>query len=413
MELLNNVRKALFVPRPLIALDIGSSSIKLCQLEQTDKGVKLVRFDVAQLPPETIMDGAIMNYVAVKEKIRDLLEATKCSGSECALSVSGHPVIIKKISIPEMTPEELAECIQWEAEQYIPFDIKNVYVDAQILNPKAGQGQMNVLLVAAKKNIVDDFVNVAREAGLFPVVVDTDTFACQNAFELNYGCPKDEIIVLINVGASAMNINIISNGLTTFTRDISMGGSLMTEEIMKQLNVSWVEAEHYKTGDLSSDEVLGSAVFREVQRLIERVSETLVTEIQRSLDFFAATTINADIARVYLSGGASQPSAFIRAMERRLEIPVELTNPFKNIIVDSREFDLDLIQRMSPVASVVIGLARRSVGDARIGGNDIRINLFKTEERAPLFKRTPRLFRLPQSINVPLTNKCYRLTSKS
>ena len=154
----------------------------------------------------------------------------------------------------------------------------------------------------------------------------------------------------------------MANGITTFTRDIGMGGQMLTEEIQEQLNVSYEEAEHYKTGGegtISSS----SSIYREVQRLSERVSETLVTEIQRSIDFFAATTINADISRIYLSGGSSQIPALIRSLERRLEVPVELVNPFKNIVVDPKKFDFDLLQRMAPMAAVAVGLGLRRAGD--------------------------------------------------
>ena len=344
-----------------IGLDIGSSSIKLIQLKETSKGIHLVNFDMALLPPEAVVDGALMNFTAIVEKIRELLRVHRIRFKECALSISGHSVIIKKISLPEMTPEELQESIQWEAEQYIPFEIKDVEVDVEILNPKAGQGQMDVLLVAAKKEIINDYVSVAMEAGLKPVIMDVDTFTIQNAFELNYGFPPNEVIALINIGASVININIVANGITTFTRDIGMGGQMLTEEIQKQLNVSYEEAEHYKTGGEGT--ISSSSIYREVQRLSERVSETLVTEIQRSIDFFAATTINADISRIYLSGGSSQIPALIRSLERRLEVPVELVNPFKNIVVDPKKFDFDLLQRMAPMAAVAVGLGLRRAGD--------------------------------------------------
>jgi len=344
-----------------IGLDIGSSSIKLIQLRETSKGIHLVNFDMALLPPEAVVDGALMNFTAIVEKIRELLRVHRIRFKECALSISGHSVIIKKISLPEMTPEELQESIQWEAEQYIPFEIKDVEVDVEILNPKAGQGQMDVLLVAAKKEIINDYVSVAMEAGLKPVIMDVDTFTIQNAFELNYGFPPNEVISLINIGASVININIVANGITTFTRDIGMGGQMLTEEIQKQLNVSYEEAEHYKTGGEGT--ISSSSIYREVQRLSERVSETLVTEIQRSIDFFAATTINADISRIYLSGGSSQIPALIRSLERRLEVPVELVNPFKNIVVDPKKFDFDLLQRMAPMAAVAVGLGLRRAGD--------------------------------------------------
>ena len=340
-----------------VGLDIGSSSIKVVHLKETSKGVELLNFDMALLPPEAVVDGALMNFTAIVEKIRELWSSLKIRNKDVALSVSGHSVIIKKISLPEMTAEELEESIQWEAEQYIPFDIKDVNVDVQILNPHAGQGQMDVLLVAAKKDVINDYTSVTLEAGLRPVVVDVDTFCIQNMFELNYGFPPNETLALINVGASVININVIYNGITSFTRDISMGGGLLTEEIQKQFNVSYEEAEHYKTG--GDGNYSNSSIAREVAKLSERVSETLVTEIQRSLDFFAATTINADITRIYLSGGASQLPHLVRSLERRLEVPVEYVNPFKNITVDQSKLDMDSLSRMAPMAAVAVGLALR------------------------------------------------------
>lgn len=344
-----------------LGLDIGSSSIKMTQVKETGKGVHLLTFDMAMLPPEAVVDGALMNFTAIVEKLRELVAVNKVKNRTCALGISGHSVIIKKISLPEMTPQELDESIQWEAEQYIPFDIKDVNVDVQILNPKASQGQMDVLLVAAKKDVINDYVSVCSEAGLTPVCVDVDTFCVQNMFELNYGFPANETIALINIGASVININIISNGITTFTRDISMGGSMLTEEIQKQLNVSYEEAEHYKTG--GHENVSSSAVFREIMKLSERVAEVLVTEIQRSFDFFSATSINADLSRIYLCGGSAQMPSLIRFLEKRLEVPVEMVNPFKNVIIDSKRFDLDLLQRMAPLAAVSVGLALRRAND--------------------------------------------------
>jgi type IV pilus assembly protein PilM len=316
---------------------------------------------MTMLPPETVVDGALMNFTAIVDKIKDLVAANRLRQKDVTFAVSGNSVIIKKISLPEMTPEELEENIQWEAEQYIPFDIADVNVDVQILNARTGQGQMDVLLVAAKKDVIQDYMAVVQESGLRARCADVDTFAIQNAFELNYGFPPNETIGLINIGASTVNINVISNGATTFTRDISMGGSLLTSEIQKHLNVSFEEAEHYKTA--GEGNITNNTIAREVSRLSERASQTLVTEIQRSLDFFAATTVNADVSKIYLSGGSAQIPQLIRTLERNLEVPVELVNPFKNIIIDPRRFDVDLLQQMAPVAAVAVGLGLRKQND--------------------------------------------------
>lgn len=346
----------------LVGLDIGSSSVKLVRLRQASGSWELSSFNMGPLPPDAVVEGRIMNFTAVVERIRDLVREAGVRDAECALSVSGSSVIIKKLSLPEMTREELEDSILWEAEQYIPFDIKDVNVDAQILNPRAGQGQMDVLMVAAKKDVVNEYVSVVMEGGLRPVVVDVSIFACLNMFEVNYTIPTDQTIAFLNVGANSINVGVLSGGTIAFTRDIAMGGAALTAEIQKQFNVSFEEAEAFKTGAESS--LSSSTVAREVAKIADRVTDQMVTEVQRSLDFFVATSIKADIGRVYLSGGSAQLPALIRALERRMEVPVELVNPFRNIAVDARRFDIDLLQRAAPVAGTAVGLALRRPGDA-------------------------------------------------
>src|SRR3989440_8334070 len=253
-----------------LGLDIGSSSVKLSQLKDAKGGFSLNAFGVSPLPPEAIVDGALMNNGAIVDAIKQLVGQFKLKNREVAIGVSGHSVIIKKISMPRMSQEELEESIQWEAEQYIPFDVKDVNIDVQILTPAdqdTGTGQMDVLLVAAKKDMINDYTSVVSEAGLAPVVVDVDAFAVQNAFEVNYEAPRSETVVLVNAGASVCNINVLANGLTTFTRDVTIGGNQFTEEIQKQLNVSYDEAEKLKVGgDAAQDS--DSVVPQEGERVI-------------------------------------------------------------------------------------------------------------------------------------------------
>ena len=225
----------------------------------------------------------------------------KIKQKEVAVSVSGHSVILRKINLPVMTREELDESIQWEAEQYIPFDINDVNIDVAILNDHNDQGQMDVLLVAAKKDMINDYINVVREAGLIASVVDVDSFAVQNAFEVNYNLPVGETVALINVGAAVVNINVVHSGVSAFTRDIAQGGNQYTDEIQKQLNVSYDEAEALKVGGGGND--VDSVVPQEVERVMQQVSETIANDVQRSLDFYAATSADASINRIYLSGG--------------------------------------------------------------------------------------------------------------
>lgn len=346
----------------LVGLDIGSSAIKLVRLRQASGSWELVAFSLGQLPPDAVVEGRIMNFAVVIERLREVMREAGVKDTESAIAISGSSLIIKRLSLPEMTRAELDESILWEAEQYIPFDIKDVNVDAQILNPRAGQGQMDVLMVAAKKDVVNEYVSVAMEAGLKPAVVDVAIFAALNMFEVNYAVPADQTSALLNVGANSINVGVISGGAVAFTRDIGVGGAQLTDEIQRHFNVSHEEAEAFKTGAESS--LSSSTIAREVNKIADRVCDTMVTEVQRSLDFFVATSVKADIQRIYLTGGSAQLPALIRALERRMEVQVELVNPFRNISVDARKFDIDLLQRAAPVAGVAVGLALRRAGDA-------------------------------------------------
>jgi type IV pilus assembly protein PilM len=343
-----------------VGLDIGSSGVKLVQLKERKGGYALLSFGAAPLPPEAIVDGALMNSAAIVSAIQELVAQQKVKTKEVAIGVRGHSVIIKKISLPRMTQEELDESIQWEAEQYIPFDVKDVNIDTQILTAEGdAAGQMDVLLVAAKKDMINDYTSVCAEAGLTATVVDVDAFAVQNAYEANYEAGT-ETVVLINVGAAVANINILAKGTTTFTRDITMGGNAFTEEIQKQLNISYDEAEALKVGGQGETDAV---VPQEVERVIQGVAEQMAGEIQRSLDFYAATAADSRIARVYLSGGTARIPALFKVIEARAGVPVEILNPFKNIEVDNRKFDPAVILAAAPSVAVGVGLALRRPGD--------------------------------------------------
>ncbi len=344
-----------------VGLDIGSSSVKLVQLTPRKGGWTLAAYGSAPLPPEAIVDGALMNSSAIVEAIQQVMSEQRVKARNVAIGVRGHSVIIKKISLPRMAQEEVDESIQWEAEQYIPFDVKDVNIDTQILSDQGdAAGQMDVLLVAAKKDMINDYTAVCAEAGLTVSVVDVDAFAVQNAFEANYDLPSKETVVLINVGASVTNINILASGVTTFTRDVTMGGNAFTEEIQKQLNISYEEAEALKVGGQGE---MDAVVPQEVERVIQGVADQLGGEIQRSLDFYASTAPDSRIARVYLSGGAARIAALFKTIEQRAAVAVEILNPFKNIDIDNRRFDPNVMMGVAPSAAVAVGLALRGPGD--------------------------------------------------
>ncbi|MEK6606398.1 MAG: type IV pilus assembly protein PilM [Myxococcota bacterium] len=344
-----------------IGLDIGSSAIKVVHIKETSKGMDLINFGIEPLPPQTIVDGTIMNQSAVAEAIRAVAKRMKIRHKEVAIAIAGHSVIIKKITVPVMTQQELEEQIGWEAGHHIPFDRDDVELDHQILVPRTAQGQMEVLLVAAKKEVVHDYAAVAREAGFRPVVVDVAAFSVQNSFEANYTVAETESSALINVGATISTINIVSHGLSLFTRDVTIGGNAFTEEIQKQLSVSYEEAEAYKLGGSTE---AAEVVPQELERVLAQVADTLAGEFQRSLDFYLATSAEGNIHRIYLAGGSAAVPALRRAIEGKSRLPCEALDPFKRMTIDQKRFDMDFLQANAPMAAVAVGLSLRHPGDS-------------------------------------------------
>jgi type IV pilus assembly protein PilM len=271
-----------------------------------------------------------------------------------ALRVSGHSVIIKKVTMPLMTAEELREQISWEAEQHIPFDVADVELDYQVLRRRQDEGQMDVLLVAAKKEEIQDLVNLVSEARLRPKVIDLDAFTVQNCFEAAYGpAVPGRTTVLLHVGASLTTINILADGNTAFTRDIANGGNAITEEIQRQLSISQEEAEAYKCGSG------GGIVPQEVPRIIQQVVESLAGEIQRSLDFYLATSGDREISQLILSGGAARMEALREAINGRSRAPVEVIDPLRVAGLDRATQGVQELEGRAPAASVAFGLALR------------------------------------------------------
>jgi len=348
----------------LFGLDIGSNALKLAEIRKTGKGYQLLNAGVMHLPPEAIVEGAVMNAPAVVDAIQNLLDVHKPESRNVATSVCGHSVIIKKVSLPVMSREELEQSIQWEAEQYIPFNIHDVNLDYQILSPleekgeESRTGQMDVLLVAAKKDLVEDYASLLREADLRPVIMDVASFAVENMFEVNAEVDEDEVIAIFNIGASITNINIFKNGASLFTRDIHFGGNQFNEEIQKALNLNFQEAEYLKLGGSGREEDRS-----EVHDILERITEVLLNETQRSLEFFSATSGSEKIHRVVLCGGCSALPGLASKMEDRLGTPVDLADPFRRVIADPGKFKPEYLKEIQPFMGVSVGLALRSVGD--------------------------------------------------
>lgn len=338
----------------LVGVDIGSNAVKVVQLKEARKKLTVIRAGYAPLPPQTIVDGHVMNAGAVIEALERIFHDNKITMKDVAVGLYGQPVIVRKITVPLMTPQELDEQIGWEAEQQISYDIKVMSIDYEVLKKRPETGQMDVLLVAAKKDEVNDFVSLMKEAKLRPQVVDVNAFAVQNIFELQNGLPQDQAIALINVGAAVTSINIISGGISAFTREVTNAGNAITEQIQKQFSVPYDQAEAYKCGGGASE-----IVPQEVHQVIANACEGLAGDIQRSLDFYLATSSEAEISRVHVCGGSAYLAPLAKAIERRAKVPVSLFDPFTNIGVDGKFVNEEALRSRAGQFAVAAGLGLR------------------------------------------------------
>src|SRR5687767_5578782 len=346
--------------KAVVGLDIGSSAVKAVELKPAGKGFRVSAFGSEPVPPDSIVDGAIIDAGAVSDAIRRVFEQNSAfKTKEVCASLSGNAVIVKKITLPVMTESELNESIYWEAEQYIPFDIQDVNLDYQILDPGTGpdsRGSMEVLLVAAKKEKIGDYTGVIAQAGRTPVIVDVDAFALQNAYEVNYGFDSKQVVVLLNAGASAININILQGEQSVFARDVSMGGNTYTEAVQKELDLPFEAAEQLKKGI-----PVDGATFEEAQPVLRAVTENVLLEIQKTFDFFKASAASEQIDRIMLSGGATRVDGFREVLHERFNAPVEGFDPFRTVTWDAKKFGDPAEQ--SSTAAVAVGLALRRVSD--------------------------------------------------
>ncbi|MCD4750309.1 MAG: pilus assembly protein PilM [Thermoanaerobaculales bacterium] len=344
--------------KQVVGCDVGTSAVKLVELKPLKNGeFQLQHAAIAELSPEAIVDGAIMDSSLVVEAVSRLISENGVQNQNFGGSLSGHSVIIKKIELPTMSQEELAESIQWEAEQYIPFDINDVNLDYQILDDGGGGENMDVLLVAVKNDRIADYTSVIVQAGRQPVLVDVDVFAVQNAFEINYGLDP-ETIALVNIGASVMNISILHNGASIFWRDVAFAGNQYTEAIQRELNLPREDAERLKLGDRVEDHSL-----QQVLGVLNSVSEDLASELDKTIKFFLATSAVDRVERIVLSGGASKTVNLDEVIKERFQADVEILNPFRNIRYSESDFDPEWISRNASAMTVAVGLAVRTVGD--------------------------------------------------
>jgi type IV pilus assembly protein PilM len=351
----------------LVGIDIGSHSIKIAEIEDSKKGMILKNFGMIDLPQDAIVEGSIKEMEIVSSALKNLLKNLRIKNKNVATSISGYSVIVKKIATSKKGEEELEGGIQSEAEQYIPFDINDVNLDFQILpseeeetetEEKEREELMDVLLVAAKKDIVEEYISLLHLTELNPIVLDIDAFALQNAFEISNheqtGCHA-----LVHIGAQQLTINVVQDGVSIFTRDSSYGGYQITSEIQKALNISYQEAEMTKLG--------AKPIELDRRPTVEDIFSTTVSkwaqEIKRALDFVATTFTDIKVENILLSGGSVLIPGFSKYIGMETGLKIEMLNPFGNLDIKEKSFDMGYLNYRAPMAAISVGLALRSIGD--------------------------------------------------
>ncbi len=347
--------------KSLVGLDIGSSAIKLTEIVETPKGYVLSRFSQIPLVTGVIVDGVPVEQQELAIKIKQLFKQSGCKRKSIVTSLSGHSVIIKKVNFPIMDETELRELVKDEAGKYLPFDnMEEVSYDFQILGENEfNPNQMDVIIVAAKNEIVNSYADTIQQAGYLPVIMDVDSFALETMYEENYDFENNEMVVLVNIGASITNINVLRGGSSVFTRDFMIAGNSITEAIGQKMGIAFEEAERIKIEGPNGSE----AVEKEFRESLLYYAEPICSEIERSVDYFRSTYGGEYLKRILLSGGTARIPGLVNDLTQRLGVEAERANPFKKIGYDAKALSQATIEEIAPIAAVGVGLALRKVGD--------------------------------------------------
>jgi len=337
----------------VVGLSIGSSSIKIIELKKAGNAWKLLHFGIVQIPDDVIVNREIVNPIAIVDSIKTLINQIKLNSRNVCASVSGTSVIFKRMTVDVPNPRETQEAVFWEAEQYLPFDVSQVYMDYHVLS-RGSDNKTDLILIAAKKALVDTYMSAISDSGLVPKVIDIDFFAMQNLFELNYPANPSEAVALVDLGASATKIVVVDRGVPVFTKDSALGGRNITAEIQRNLNLNYADAETLKVGGQ------GGPMPQEVSDLLNIGAENFATEIKRALDFYSASSTGAPVAYVLLSGGSAKIPNISKVVEDATRLPTQVVNPFNAITYDPSVFTQEYLNAIAPLAAVPIGLAIRA-----------------------------------------------------
>lgn len=351
--------------KSLVGLDIGSSGVKVCELEQSGKGAtaryRLQKIGFAPVPPDCIVDGDIMDSNAVASAIRQAMADQKIKAKEVAISVSGQQVMVKKVTFPLMSPTELAESVRWEAESFFPAGqgLDSYALDYAVLEERPNEGNMDVVLVACRKDKLESYISCVAQAGCVPKIVDVDVFALQNVYEVNHAAgASDEVVALANVGATFTNLTMMVGSKSVFWRDISWGANRFTDRLMEDWALTRDEAENLKRG-LEA----GGRTIEEVQPSLMATADAFADELSRTIDFFRSSFKVDRLDRVLLAGGGALTPGLVDVLQDRLRVSVDRLNPLQAVEIDGRSVDPGSVRNLGCAASVVVGLALRKVGD--------------------------------------------------
>jgi type IV pilus assembly protein PilM len=349
----------------LVGLDVGSSCVKVCELQVSGSGnnqrYRLQKLGIAPVPHDAIVDGDIMDSNAIASAIRQVLAEQKIKSRDVAISVSGQQVMVKKVTFPLMSPAELAESVRWEAESFFPAGqgLDSYALDYSVLEERPDEGNMEVVLVACRKDKLEAYYSCVAQAGAKPIVVDVDVFALQNVFEMNWpATAKDEVVALVNVGASSTNLCMLVGNRSVFWRDMSWGGNRFTDKVMEDWSVSRESAELLKLGESAEGRTP-----EEIEPSLSAISDSFADELGRTIDFFRSSFKIDRLDRIVLAGGSVKVSHLVDTLSDRLRVPVDFLNPFQRIEVDERSVDLGLTRNIGCAASIAVGLALRQAGD--------------------------------------------------
>jgi type IV pilus assembly protein PilM len=337
----------------ITGIDIGSHAVKICQLQKTGKGYKLLALGSVTIPSGSVEDGVLQEPDEVGKAIASLLKNLKIKNTKIGISISGYSVIVKKINLEAMNDEALAEYVKSEAEQYIPFDIDEVYLDYQKLPVKReGSDRIEVMLVAAKKEVINDYLDMLHNLKLKTVLVDVDGFALENIWETTTDLPGN--VALVDIGASKMNINIISEGVSVLARDIVVGSDQLTDQLANALEIEYQEAEKIKLGLVSADEQR-----EKIEEIYSRTCTQWVLEIKKAIDLYLANNPDKPLVSLVLSGGGSKVAGLQDFIQRETGLQVIAFNPFHNMIYDEKKFDREYLESIAPEMAIATGLAIR------------------------------------------------------